>query len=188
MEKWTVEEMAYWRRINELAFALGQEPVFQWSSPLHTALPFSTSLQDWADLAEDSAEPTWQFSNVLPSRLLLTRSNAQLTSSLGLGVTSRASSCRRKRASWHWPDQLPQHVDFKMAKQSNALQSQRLICILHCSCPCGGPHSPHQPQACPLALPVLAPLFWLVKGDFQDGSFLLIISKQPSFIHYEDFS
>lgn len=81
METWTIEEMVYWRRVNELAFALGWEPVFPVEFAIVHSPPSSLSLWGWADL-----EPTWQSLNVLPSSLFLTRLNAQLTSPLRLGL------------------------------------------------------------------------------------------------------
>lgn len=47
-------------------------------------------------------------------------------------VTPSASSCRRKTVSCPWPDQLPHNGDFKMARQTNILQNQRLVGSHHC--------------------------------------------------------
>lgn len=94
-EEWNIEEILYWKRVSELAFPLAESQSSLQSLPLCTTSRFSLSLQGWADLPGDSATPTWQSSNALPSILPLTHLSAQLTSSLGLGTIPRASGCRR---------------------------------------------------------------------------------------------
>lgn len=185
--------MVYWRRVNELAVALGQEPVF----PVEFAIvlsphpnPFSCSFQGSADLAEDSAEPTWQSSNVLQSRLLWTRLEcpAHLLPRAwhylqGIQLQEKESILTLASST-----PFPWNGDFKMARQANALQNQRLVGSLHCSCPRGGPHSWHQPQACPLLCLCLGLSSIWAKETFKIAASYWGSQSSQAFICYEGFS
>lgn len=149
-----------------------------------TAFPFSLSLEGWADLPGDSAEPTWKSSNVLPSMLPLTCSNAQLNAAPppSLGTTLRASSCRRSSilpmassvpSGRRCKKQQGRQMSFKSSGWP-AQQPPRF------SIPMKNHTHRHGLQACPLALQRLRSLHWLARGDSQECTFLLEISKQPS--------
>lgn len=85
-----------------------------------TTFPFSLSLEGWADLPGDSAaEPTWKSSNVLPSMLPLTCSNAQLNRLPPLPPALAPPSghpAAGEAASCQWPHQFPLDGDVKNGK------------------------------------------------------------------------